>query len=52
MKKLKSHKTFNGLTSFWSHESFVTKTEMKFASFIPEGKNKRMSHLAFRSDMQ
>lgn len=37
MKKLKSHKTFNGKTEFWSHESAVTKTEMKFSTFIPEG---------------
>ena len=37
MKKLKSHKTFNGKTEFWSHESSVTKTEMKFSTFIPEG---------------
>lgn len=37
MKKLKSHKSFNGKTEFWSHESRVTKTEMKFSTFIPEG---------------
>lgn len=37
MKKLKSHKSFNGHTEFWSHESAVTKTEMKFSTFIPEG---------------
>jgi S-formylglutathione hydrolase len=37
MKKLKSHKTFNGKTEFWSHESLVTKTEMKFSTFIPDG---------------
>ncbi|MDD4975378.1 MAG: S-formylglutathione hydrolase [Bacteriovorax sp.] len=34
---LKSHKTFNGLTQFWSHDSLETKTEMKFSTFIPEG---------------
>ncbi len=37
MKKLKSHKTFNGKTEFWSHESKMTKTEMKFSTFIPDG---------------
>lgn len=38
MKNLKSHKTFEGKTEFWSHESTTTKTEMKFSTFIPEGK--------------
>lgn len=37
MKLLKSHKTFKGKTQFWSHESSVTKTEMKFSTFIPDG---------------
>lgn len=37
MKKLKSHKTFNGKTEFWAHDSRVTKTEMKFSTFIPDG---------------
>jgi S-formylglutathione hydrolase len=37
MKKLKSHKSFNGRTEFWSHESHSTKTEMKFSTFIPDG---------------
>lgn len=37
MNKLKSHKSFNGQTEFWSHESSVTKTEMKFSTFIPDG---------------
>lgn len=37
MKQLKSHKTFDGVTSFWSHPSTSTKTEMKFSTFIPEG---------------
>ena len=36
MNLLKSHKTFNGLTQFWSHESETTKTQMKFSTFIPE----------------
>lgn len=38
MKCLKTHKTFNGLTQFWSHDSHETKTEMKFSTFIPDGK--------------
>lgn len=38
MKNLKGHKTFEGLTQFWSHDSVETKTEMKFATFIPHGK--------------
>lgn len=37
MKQLKSHKSFDGKTEFWSHSSSVTKTEMKFSTFIPEG---------------
>ncbi len=37
MKELKSHKNFEGKTQFWSHESQVTKTTMKFSTFIPEG---------------
>lgn len=36
MKLIKSHKTFEGQTQFWSHHSNVTKTEMKFSTFIPE----------------
>lgn len=36
MNLIKSHKTFNGQTQFWSHHSKVTKTEMKFSTFIPE----------------
>lgn len=35
---LKSHKTFEGLTQFWEHESALTKTKMKFSTFIPQGK--------------
>ncbi len=38
MKLLKSHKSFAGRTEFWNHASRFTKTEMKFATFIPEGK--------------
>lgn len=37
MKQLKSHKSFEGKTQFWSHASEITKTEMKFSTFIPEG---------------
>lgn len=37
MKLLKSHKSFEGQTQFWSHESTLTKTEMKFSTFVPEG---------------
>lgn len=39
-KNLKTHKTFSGLTQFWEHESKVTKTKMKFSTFIPEGQVK------------
>lgn len=34
---LKTHKTFNGLTQFWEHDSISTKTKMKFSTFIPSG---------------
>lgn len=37
MEALKSHKTFNGLTQFWEHDSVETKTKMKFSTFIPNG---------------
>jgi S-formylglutathione hydrolase len=37
MKLLKSHKTFEGRTDFWSHPSETTKTEMKFSTFVPQG---------------
>lgn len=37
---LKTHKTFQGLTQFWEHDSALTKTKMKFSTFIPEGKVK------------
>lgn len=36
MNLIKTHKTFNGVTQFWSHPSKSTKTEMKFSTFIPE----------------
>ncbi|HXH31537.1 MAG TPA: S-formylglutathione hydrolase [Bacteriovoracaceae bacterium] len=37
MKNLKTHKTFDGSTQFWSHASASTGTEMKFSTFIPTG---------------
>lgn len=37
MEKLKSHKCFNGTVNFWKHSSDMTKTEMKFSSFLPSG---------------
>jgi S-formylglutathione hydrolase len=40
MKVLKSHKTFEGKTEFWSHQSEQTKTEMKFSTFTPKGEIK------------
>lgn len=40
MQALKTHKTFNGVTQFWEHESSSTGTKMKFSSFIPAGKVK------------
>ncbi len=38
MNPLKTHKTFEGVTQFWEHESSSTRTKMKFSTFIPEGK--------------
>lgn len=40
MKQIKSHKIFEGQTQFWSHDSSVTGTEMKFSTFIPSGEIK------------
>lgn len=37
MNLLKSHKTFSGMTQFWEHDSLMTKTKMKFSTFIPAG---------------
>ncbi|WP_413576241.1 S-formylglutathione hydrolase [Bdellovibrio sp. HCB290] len=34
---LKSHKTFEGQTQFWEHDSVSTKTKMKFSTYIPTG---------------
>lgn len=35
LQPLKTHKTFEGVTQFWEHESTSTKTKMKFSSFVP-----------------
>lgn len=40
MKCLKSHKTFEGKTEFWSHQSKEVKTEMKLSTFTPPGEIK------------
>lgn len=40
MEKLKLHKSFEGETAFWIHESKSTKTPMKFSTFIPSGEVK------------
>jgi S-formylglutathione hydrolase len=40
MIRLKSHETFEGNTEFWSHSSQITKTDMKFSTFIPQGEVK------------
>lgn len=37
---LKTHKSFEGLTQFWEHNSVSTQTKMKFSSFTPSGKVK------------
>lgn len=34
---LKTHKTFEGKTQLWEHESVQTKTKMKFSTFVPAG---------------
>ena len=39
----KSHKTFDGETSFCSHNSQVTKTDMKFSYFMP--KSNKVEHI-------
>lgn len=36
MKKLKSHKSFGGVTEFWEHDSQTTKTTMKCSVYRPE----------------
>ncbi len=35
---LKTHKTFEGQTQFWEHDSIQTKTKMKFSTFMPSVK--------------
>lgn len=37
---VRSHKTFEGLTQFWSHFSTENKCEMKYSTFIPQGEIK------------
>lgn len=34
---LKTHQTFSGQTQFWEHDSYSTKTKMKFSTFRPSG---------------
>lgn len=38
LQPLKTHKTFEGQTQFWEHDSSETKTKMKFSTFRPAGK--------------
>jgi S-formylglutathione hydrolase len=40
MKPLKSHRTFEGLTEFWEHDSQETKTKMRFSTYRPPGEIK------------
>lgn len=40
MKLIKSHKTFDGFTQFWEHQSYATKTKMNFSAFVPGGEVK------------
>jgi S-formylglutathione hydrolase len=35
---VKEHESFGGKTAFWSHESSITKTQMKFSTFMPKSK--------------
>lgn len=37
MRQLKSHRCFEGQVQFWEHESSLTRTPMRFSTFIPEG---------------
>ena len=37
MRALKTHKSFEGLTQFWEHDSVATKTAMRFSTFLPTG---------------
>ena len=36
MQERKSHKTFDGNTKFWTHESKATKASMNFSTFVPK----------------
>jgi len=38
MKLLKSHQCYGGHVRFYEHDSYVTKTAMKFSVFIPDSK--------------
>lgn len=38
MKLVSEHKTFDGLTQFWTMPSTATRTVMSFATFVPPGK--------------
>ncbi|RZA09172.1 MAG: S-formylglutathione hydrolase [Proteobacteria bacterium] len=40
LKTFNEHKTFEGLTQFWEHDSATTKTKMKFSCFVPKEKPK------------
>ncbi|MFM6928072.1 MAG: S-formylglutathione hydrolase [Bdellovibrio sp.] len=37
LQPLKTHKSFEGQTQFWEHDSTSTQTKMKFSTFIPHG---------------
>jgi S-formylglutathione hydrolase len=37
IQNLKTHKTFEGQTQFWEHDSQNTQTKMKFSTFVPAG---------------
>lgn len=40
MNILKSYRCFEGTVQFWQHDSTITKTKMKFSTFIPHGEIK------------
>ena len=37
MKLVKSHKSFEGATQFWQHDSSSTGTPMELSTFVPPG---------------
>ena len=41
MKKIKEHKSFNGYTRFYEHNSVSTKTRMRFSTYEPNKKTGR-----------